>query len=132
MADTEAITLVHEAFDRGITFFDTAPNYGRGKSEELLGKALIGKRSEVVINSKFGHTADGRTDYSADTLRTSVEQSLSRLQTDYLDSILIHNPPFDYLDGKYGHYKVLEDLKSEGKILAYGVSVDSTVTCWRS
>ncbi|KGE17911.1 aldo/keto reductase [Paenibacillus wynnii] len=126
MADPEAIALVHEALDRGINFFDTAPNYGRGKSEELLGKALLGRRSEVVINTKFGHTADGRTDYSADTLRASVEQSLSRLQTDYLDSILIHNPPFDVLDGKHGHYKVLEDLKSEGKILAYGVSVDST------
>ena len=126
MEDTAAISLVHEALDRGINFFDTAPNYGLGKSEELLGKAMLGKRHEAIINTKFGHTAEGSTNYSADALRTSVEQSLSRLQTDYLDSILIHNPPFEYLDGKYSHYKVLEDLKSEGKILSYGVSVDST------
>jgi len=126
MEDAAAIALVHEALDKGIQFFDTAPNYGRGKSEDLLGKALAGKRSGAVINTKFGHAADGKTDYAADQIRASVEHSLKRLQTDYLDSILIHNPPFDHLDGKYGHYRVLEELKTEGKILAYGVSVDSS------
>ncbi|HEY5561072.1 MAG TPA: aldo/keto reductase [Clostridiaceae bacterium] len=126
MEDTSAIALVHEAIEKGIIFFDSSPNYGLGKSEELLGKALEGRRSQVVINTKFGHKADGSSDYSADQIRESVEQSLRRLKTDYIDSILIHNPPFEYLDGKYGHYKVLEDLKTQGKILSYGVSVDSS------
>ncbi|MCL6457396.1 MAG: aldo/keto reductase [Gorillibacterium sp.] len=126
MEDADSIALVHEALDKGINFFDSSPNYGLGKSEELLGKALKNKRSEAIINTKFGHTAEGKTDYSADQIRASVEQSLKRLQTDYLDSILIHNPPFDYLDGRYGHYQVLEDLKAEGKILTYGASVDSS------
>ncbi len=125
MEDDEAIRLVHEALDLGVNFFDTAPNYGQGKSEVLLGKALERKRDKAVINTKFGHSPEG-TDYSASQIRNSVERSLMRLQTDYLDSVLIHNPPFDYLDGKYGHYQVLEDLKAEGKILAYGVSVDSS------
>lgn len=125
MEDDEAIRLVHEALDLGVNFFDTAPNYGQGKSEVLLGKALERKRDKAVINTKFGHSPEG-TDYSASQIRNSVERSLTRLQTDYLDSVLIHNPPFDYLDGKYGHYQVLEDLKAEGKILAYGVSVDSS------
>ncbi len=125
MEDDEAIRLVHEALDLGVNFFDTAPNYGQGKSEVLLGKALERKRDKAVINTKFGHSPEG-TDYSASQIRNSVERSLMRLQTDYLDSVLIHNPPFDVLDGKYGHYQVLEDLKAEGKILAYGVSVDSS------
>lgn len=126
MEDADAIRLVHEALDRGVNFFDTAPGYGRGNSEILLGKALAHKRSEAVINTKFGHWEDGTTDYSASRIRESVEGSLRRLNTDYLDSVLIHNPPFDDLDGKHGHYEVLEALKQEGKILSYGASVDSS------
>lgn len=126
MEEADSIKLVHEALDRGMNFFDSAPNYGGGKSEELLGKALAGKRSSAVINTKFGHNPDGSVDYSADRIRESLESSLKRLQTDYVDSIILHNPPFEYLDGKYGHYRVLESLKSEGKILAYGVSADSS------
>ncbi|WP_127530379.1 aldo/keto reductase [Paenibacillus kobensis] len=125
MNDAEAVKLVHEAIERGMNFFDTAPGYGRGASEELLGQAIRGRRNEVVINTKFGHGADGVTDYSASAIRESVEQSLKRLQTDYLDSILIHNPPFDHLDGKFGQYDVFDELKREGKLLAYGASVDS-------
>lgn len=126
MEDADAIRLVHEALDRGVNFFDTAPGYGRGNSEILLGKALAGKRSEAVINTKFGHWADGSTDYAANRIRESVEGSLKRMNTDYLDSVLIHNPPFDDLDGKHGHFEVLETLKREGKILSYGASVDSS------
>jgi len=126
MEDSVSIALIHEALDRDVNFFDSSPNYGRGKSEELLGKALVGKRSGVVINTKFGHTADGFTEFSVDKIKESIEQSLRRLQTDYVDSILLHNPPFEYLDGKYGHFKLLEELKTEGKILSYGVSVDSS------
>jgi len=126
MDDAAAISLVQEALDQGVNFFDTAPYYGFGRSEELLGKALAGRRSEAVINTKFGHGADAVTDFSAERIREYVEGSLKRLGTDYLDSILIHNPPFAYLDGKYGHYEVLEALKREGKLLAYGASVDSS------
>jgi aryl-alcohol dehydrogenase-like predicted oxidoreductase len=125
MEHDAAVSLVHEALERGMNFYDTAPNYGRGASETLLGTALSGRRNLAVINTKFGHGADGTTDYSADAIRASVEGSLGRLQTDYIDSVLIHNPPFDVLDGKYGHYNELEQLKAEGKILSYGVSVDS-------
>ncbi|CAH1194529.1 Aldo-keto reductase IolS [Paenibacillus auburnensis] len=125
MSETAAIELIHEALERGMNFFDTAPNYGLGTSEELLGKALAGKRSSAVLNTKFGHAADGQTNYSTDQIIRSVEGSLKRLQTDYVDSVLIHNPPFEMLDGKYGHYEVLEKLKVAGKILTYGVSVDT-------
>jgi aryl-alcohol dehydrogenase-like predicted oxidoreductase len=126
LPEDQAIYLVHEAIDRGCNFFDTAPAYGRGTSEELLGKALKGKREKVVINTKFGNHINGKKDFSADLIRSSVEQSLKRLQTDFLDSILLHNPPSKYLNGASPQYEVLESLKAEGKIGAYGVSVDSS------
>lgn len=124
--DLEAIKLVHKAFDMGCNFFDTAPNYASGKSEELLGKALQGKREQVVISTKFGHFADGHTDFDPALIRKSVETSLKKLKTAYLDSVLLHNPPQDILEGKQDHYKVLEDLKQDGLIKSYGVSVDSS------
>lgn len=125
MDDKQAIRLVHEALDQGCNFFDTAPNYGGGNSETLLGKALSGRRSDTVINSKFGHHPDNTLNFDSQKIRSSVEDSLRRLKTDYLDSILLHNPPFDILTGSTGHFEVLESLKQEGKIRAYGASVDS-------
>lgn len=127
MTDQEAIDLVHKALEEGVNFFDTAPNYGLGKSEELLGKALrIVKRENLIINTKFGHHSDGHTDYSHTVLRKTIEGSLKRLQTDYMDSVLLHNPPVEMLDAeKCSHYEILEELKKEGKILAYGASLDT-------
>jgi len=127
MTEAEAIALVHQALDAGINFFDTAPNYGHGSSEERLGKALKGTdRSSIVINTKFGHTATGTTDYSAQYIRQSLEGSLQRLQTDYVDGLIIHSPPSAYLNGhEQPHWELLEQLKQEGKIRAYGASVDT-------
>lgn len=124
MSDNKAIQLVHKALDSGCNFFDTAPGYGEGRSESLLGQALVGKRDQVVINTKFGHGPSG-TDYRAEALRPSIEGSLSRLKTDYIDTVLLHNPPFEYLNGAHPIYEELEKLKVEGKIRAYGASVDS-------
>lgn len=126
MSDEEAIRLVREAIDKGVNFFDTAPGYGHGKSEELLGKALKGKRNDVVINTKFGHHSNGNQDFSSGRIREAVEDSLRRLQTDYIDSILLHNPPIELLNGEQPHYEIIEKLKTEGKILSYGASVDSS------
>lgn len=127
MSEKEAVDMVHFALDSGINFFDTAPNYGYGSSETRLGKALKGTdRDAIVINTKFGHTAAGDTNYTAAHIRESLEGSLRRLQMEYVDSLIIHNPPFDHLDGrKNEHYRILEDLKSEGKIRAYGASLDT-------
>ncbi|MBT2703038.1 aldo/keto reductase [Bacillus sp. ISL-35] len=125
MEDKQAIRLVHEALDHGCNFFDTAPNYGGGKSESLLGEALSGRRSAAVISSKFGHHPDKTLNFDSQNIRSSVEDSLRRLKTDYLDLLLLHNPPFEILTGVTDHFEVLETLKKEGKIRAYGASVDS-------
>lgn len=127
MSEKEALQLVDKAIDLGINFFDTAPNYGHGTGEERLGKALKNyDRDKIVINTKFGHTHTGTMNYSANYIRESLEGSLKRLQVDYVDSLIIHNPPPAYLDGtKNDHYEILEQLISEGKIKAYGASLDT-------
>lgn len=127
MTEKEAVYLVHQALEEGVNFFDTAPNYGYGSSEERLGMALKGTdRSKIVVNTKFGHTDKGTQDYSSGYIRESLEGSLRRLKMDYVDSLIIHNPPSEYLDGnKNDHYEILERLKEEGKIKAYGASLDS-------
>lgn len=127
MTETEAIKLVHKSLDFGINFFDTAPNYGHGTGEERLGKALKDvDRSKIVINTKFGHTHTGTLNFSSNYIRESLEGSLKRLQVDYVDSLIIHNPPSEYLDGsKNNHYEILERLIEEGKINAYGASLDT-------
>lgn len=127
MTDEEATALVHKAIEMGVNFFDTAPNYGRGTSESRLGAALKNyDRDTIVINTKFGHTDAGKTNYASDSIRESLEGSLRRLQVDYVDSLILHSPPFELLDGnKNDHYEILEKLKEEGKIRAYGASLDT-------
>jgi len=127
MSEKEAEELVKRALDYGINFFDTAPNYGRGSAEERLGKALKGfDREKIVINTKFGHSDSGVTNYNSNYIRESLEGSLKRLQVDYVDSLIIHSPPLSYLDGtKNDHYDIFERLIAEGKIRAYGASLDT-------
>jgi aryl-alcohol dehydrogenase-like predicted oxidoreductase len=122
----EAQRIVQAALDQGCTFFDTAPGYGAGRSESLLGEALKGRRSQVVLCSKFGHPAEGPADFSVAALRPAIEATLQRLQTDYLDVLLVHNPPPEWLDGRRsGLYEALAALQQAGALRAYGVSVDT-------
>jgi aryl-alcohol dehydrogenase-like predicted oxidoreductase len=114
MPEKHAVELVQKALEYGVNFFDTAPNYGQGTSELRLGKALKGTdRSQLVINTKFGHTDEGITNFSSDYIRESLEGSLKRLQVDYLDG------------NKNDHYELFERLIEEGKIKAYGASLDT-------
>ena len=127
VSEAEADRMIRTALDRGINFYDTAPNYGNGTSEERLGKVFKTlDRSKIVINSKFGRLDNGVVDFSSIHIRGSVERSLKRLNVDYLDSVIIHSPPREFLDGnKNDHYSILERLREEGKIRAYGASVDA-------
>ena len=127
MSEKDAYAMVEKSLEYGINFFDTAPVYGHGTCEDRLGKALkTVDRSKIVINTKFGRTNAGYTNFNSDNIRESLEGSLKRLQVDYVDSLIIHNPPYEYLDGnKNDHYEILERLIEEGKIKAYGASLDT-------
>jgi aryl-alcohol dehydrogenase-like predicted oxidoreductase len=122
----EALEIVQSALDLGCDFFDTAPSYGGGRSEELLGKALKGRRHAITLCTKFGRTTARQPQYDVAYLRSSLEDSLKRLQTDYVDILVLHSPPRELMDGTSApHYEVLEQLKAEGKLRVYGVSVDT-------
>jgi aryl-alcohol dehydrogenase-like predicted oxidoreductase len=125
MSTEEAINLVTQAYEKGIRFFDTAPGYASGKSEMILGMALSNVRKHVFINSKFGHRADGSSDFSVSSMEPALQDSLSRLKTTYLDSFILHNPSSDILQGKTGHFEEFKRLKSIGLIRHYGVSIDT-------
>lgn len=125
MTDEVGVALVLNAIDLGINFFDTAPNYAYGQSEIIIGKATKHIRSKVVINTKFGHHVNDVQDFDSNKIRPSLMGSLQRLQTNYVDSLILHNPSKEILEGRSDHFKILKDLKSEGLILGYGVSIDT-------
>ena len=119
----DPIRLVHAAVDQGINFFDSALNYGQGASMENLGNALLGKRADVVVNTKFGHGPDGEN-FDPRTLRKTVENTLTILKTDYIDSVILHSPTIELCHGDNPLYQVFQALVEEGKILAFGASLD--------
>lgn len=125
MSFKEGVALVKTALQQGITFFDTAPGYSNGVSEQIIGEAIKGHRDLVFINSKFGHRADGQMDFDESHMEEAIKESLSRLQTTYLDSCLLHNPSIEILQGKTKHFQEMQRLKQQGLIRAFGVSIDT-------
>ncbi len=123
----EALKIVQKSLEAGCNFFDTAPSYGGGRSEELLGQGLKSVRKDIIICTKFSHYGeDHQRDFHAKNVRGVLEGSFQRLQTDYVDILLLHNPPRELMDGHVSAelYTELEKLKAEGKIREYGVSLD--------
>ena len=124
--DAEIAALLQHAKQLGINLLDTAPAYG--KSEERLGQWLkkVGNRSDWIIASKFGETfAEGVSsfDFSKEAALRSINESLRRLQTDYLDLVLVHSNGDDVdIIKKYGVFETLAELKKSGKIRAFGMS----------
>ncbi|MCA9955935.1 MAG: aldo/keto reductase [Anaerolineales bacterium] len=130
MDDAESIRAIQTAVDLGITLFDTAANYGAGHSEVILGKALAGRRDKVVIATKFGHVINeatkivyGDNDQILKNVRQDVENSLRRLQTDYIDIYQLHEAQYDP-ELALTLRDELETLVQEGKIRWYGWSTD--------
>jgi aryl-alcohol dehydrogenase-like predicted oxidoreductase len=119
----ESIRIVHRALDAGITFVDTADVYSAGESEEILGKALAGRRDDVVLATKVhGRMGDGpnRQGNSRRWIVEEVENSLRRLRTDWIDLYQIHRPePGTDIDETLG---ALSDLVRQGKIRYLGSS----------
>ncbi|MFF7309105.1 aldo/keto reductase [Streptomyces sp. NPDC008137] len=123
--DAESIRTVHRAIDLGVTMIDTAEIYGPYTNEDLLGRALDGRREQVVLATKFGlvsHSGAGAwtVDSSPANIRTALEGSLKRLGTDYIDLYYQHrvdpNTPIEEVVG------TLSELVTEGKIRHIGLS----------
>jgi aryl-alcohol dehydrogenase-like predicted oxidoreductase len=124
MDDATAHALVAAALNHGVNLFDTAPNYAATNSERILGEALVGKRDQVVLVSKFGHRPEGPKDFSVGWFHESLAASLKRLRTDYLDVLLLHNPPASMYQGTDPLWDELKKAKDAGRIRHYGASLD--------
>src|SRR5882724_1023228 len=117
--------LLHRALEKGINFFDTADLYQQGRNETFVGKALHNKRSEVIIATKVGNQwrPDGSGwDWNPRKvyILEAVNQSLSRLQTDYIDLYQLHGGTID--DPIDETIEAFEQLQQQGKIRYYGIS----------
>lgn len=124
--DDQSRRALRKALDLGVTFYDTADIYGYGHSETLLGSTFRGVRQQVVIASKVGYLRhDGPQDFSPEYLRISLEGSLLRLRTDYVDIYQLHDPSLALLRSRPDILGALYDLKQEGKLRAFGISARS-------
>jgi aryl-alcohol dehydrogenase-like predicted oxidoreductase len=128
--DGESIRAIHCALEAGINFFDTAANYGCGRSERILGQAVAVRRAQVILATKFGYAVDeeNRTVREVEDIvsriRQECESSLRNLRTDYIDLYQFHKED-GYPSDKAAEVRgVLEELVAEGKIRWYGWSTD--------
>ena len=121
-SDENAIATVRRAIERGINFVDTSPDYGF--SEQRIGMALAdGWRDKVYLQTKVGSHPKYLRDWSKEATRWSLENSFKLLQTDYVDSVLIHGPRFDIEEPLGECLEVMVDWKERGRIGAVGVGV---------
>ncbi|MDT3438120.1 MULTISPECIES: aldo/keto reductase [unclassified Pseudofrankia] len=131
--DDQSIRTIHRALDLGVTFLDTAEVYGPYINEELVGRALKGRRDAVVLATKFGlisHTGRGGLDSSPASIRAAVEGSLRRLGTDYIDLYYQHRvDPDTPIEDTIG---ALAELVAEGKIRHIGLSEAGVATIRRA
>ncbi|HEV8342886.1 MAG TPA: aldo/keto reductase [Candidatus Binatia bacterium] len=127
MNDEESLESIDAALELGVNFIDTSDAYGSGYSEALLGKALKGRRDKVILATKGGNVMAGpdrgKRNFSADYIGRVMEESLKRLQTDYIDLYQLHNPTVEVIQ-EDEIWELLERQKKEGKIRHYGVSIN--------
>jgi aryl-alcohol dehydrogenase-like predicted oxidoreductase len=130
--EPQGINLLRQAFDLGVNFFDTGDTYGEGYGEEILAKALKQQRHDIVIGTKFGYdfythvVREGHQErpqkWTPGFVRYACEQSLRRLDTDYIDLYQLHNPKMDAIEDDE-LFDTLDELVKEGKILHYGFAI---------
>lgn len=124
--DAESWRALRRAFERGVTFYDTADLYGGGHSESLLGEVFAPLREEVVLATKGGFVDGGAAqDFSPAHLEAALAGSLRRLRTDYADVYLLHSPPVALLADEPAVVRWLEGVKRRGLARAVGVAVRS-------
>jgi aryl-alcohol dehydrogenase-like predicted oxidoreductase len=132
--EVESLATIHRAIDIGCNFLDTAECYGPFTNEDLLGRAIKGRRNEVVIATKFGFNIDdphrGETDSRPEHIRAVVDQSLRRLRCDHIDLLYQHRVdptvPIEDVAGTVG------ELVSAGKVRYFGLSEASAETIHRA
>ncbi|MEN1934615.1 aldo/keto reductase [Paenibacillus sp. 102] len=123
--ENQANRIIHEAIDLGINFFDTADLYNYGLNEEFVGRALKGKRDQIVLTTKVGNRwTEEKNGWSWDPskayIKAEVKESLRRLQTDYIDLYQLHGGTIE--DPIDETIEAFEELKQEGLIRHYGIS----------
>ncbi len=132
ITEEEGVNLLVKAYDLGVNLFDTADTYGQGYGEEILAKALGSRRHELVFATKFGYDiyspfervghVERPQKWTSEFIRYACEQSLRRLQTDYIDLYQLHNPRIDTIESDEV-FGLMEELVTEGKIRHYGVAL---------
>ena len=119
----EGERAVHMAIDRGVNFFDTSPYYGRTLSEERLGRALGPRRKRIVLATKCGRYDVDAFDFSAARVRASIDESLRRLRTDYIDIYQMHDIEFADREQVLGEaLPVARELQKAGKCRFVGIT----------
>ncbi len=127
--DAESVKAIHRAFELGVNFLDTADCYGIGHSEEVIGKAITGKRDSVVLATKFGNFGNETTktihgvNITPDYIERACDASLKRLNTDYIDVYQLHEWNISVADVEIV-CSTLDKLVKKGKIRTYGWSTD--------
>lgn len=147
VSEDVAIDAIQAAWETGVRYFDTAPHYGLGLAEHRVGKALADyPRDQYLISTKVGRLlqetdaypgendlADGFMvpknkvriyDYSADAVKRSIEDSLRRMNTDYIDIIFVHDPDDHYQEALHGAFPALSKLRDEGVIKSFGAGMN--------
>ena len=124
--DATSLAALERALAIGYTLVDTAPLYGLGHSEELVGRAIRGRRDRVVLATKAGYRSYGdAADYSPDAVERSLAASLRRLGTDHVDVLQLHSPPMDLLRRRPEIVGGLVRLQERGLIRTFGLSAAS-------
>jgi aryl-alcohol dehydrogenase-like predicted oxidoreductase len=134
--EARSVRLLRQAHERGINYFDTADTYGSGLGETILRDAFGHMRDEVVISTKIGYDFYNNTqrrgqqerpqDWSEKFIRFGLEQSLTRLGTDYVDFLQLHNTKMDAIENDR-LFELLEEFRGEGKVRSYGIALGPAI-----
>ena len=133
--DDEAIRMLKRAYDLGINFYETADMYGNGKSEKMIAQAFKDMRNEVVYSTKWGYDMYNAKQighneipqkHNPQFLDYALQQSMERLQTDYIDVYSLHNPKMDAIEND-SLFLSLDSLAQSGKIKSHGVALGPAI-----
>jgi aryl-alcohol dehydrogenase-like predicted oxidoreductase len=133
--DDEAIKMLKRAYDLGINFYETADIYGKGKSEKLIAQVFKDMRNEVIYSTKWGYDmysakqvghSELPQKHNEEFLQFALDQSLRRLQTDYIDVYSLHNPKMDAIRSDK-LFATLDDLAKKGTIKSHGVALGPAI-----